>query len=375
MKLAIVTAIILLSAAHAALAGDDKAADAMIAKGLELRREGRGLDALEMFQKAHTIAPSPRTFGQLGLAETAVEHWADAEEHLIASLAAAQDPWVHKNHAGLQQALTLVGQHIGQIALTGPSGAAVIISGKSAGPLPLAKAIRVNAGSALVTATSPGFKQFEMSVPVEAGKETQLKIVLEPIPLSSPPVPAVAATTVGARACGRSRAILSLLAKLDGSNPPRSRRSRHRLGHRLDRARRPSRQRFVLGQRPAGLHAGLRHPNHWHRPHRRWRRCGRGWGRSPLHSQEPHRRRLRRCWTILLRPRRTLLGDRPCSPKPTSRSSSGRFSSPSRSSSPTTRQRSGLPPTTLKPRRSTSGAMRSSGQVLTLTTGSARTCS
>ena len=142
MKLAIVTAIILLSAAQAALAGDDKAADAMITKGLELRREGRGLDALEMFQKAHTIAPSPRTFGQLGLAESAVEHWADAEEHLIASLAAAQDPWVHKNHAGLQQALTLVGQHIGHcIALTGPSGAAVIISGKSAGPLPLAKAI------------------------------------------------------------------------------------------------------------------------------------------------------------------------------------------------------------------------------------------
>lgn len=194
MKLATVTAIILLSAAHAAFAGDDKAADAMIAKGLELRREGRGLDALEMFQKAHTIAPSSRTFGQLGLAESAVEHWADAEEHLIASLGSAQDPWVHKNHAALLQALTLVGEHIGQIALTGPPGAAVIISGKSAGPLPLAKAIRVNAGSALVTATAPGFKQFEMSVPVEAGKETQLKIVLEPIQLSPPPVPSVAAT-------------------------------------------------------------------------------------------------------------------------------------------------------------------------------------
>ena len=194
MKLATVTAIILLSAAHAAFGGDDKAADAMIAKGLELRREGRGLDALEMFQKAHTIAPSSRTFGQLGLAESAVEHWADAEEHLIASLGSAQDPWVHKNHAALLQALTLVGEHIGQIALTGPPGAAVIISGKSTGPLPLAKAIRVNAGSALVTATAPGFKQFEMSVPVEAGKETQLKIVLEPIQLSPPPVPSVAAT-------------------------------------------------------------------------------------------------------------------------------------------------------------------------------------
>ena len=51
-------------------------------------------------------------------------------------------------------------------------GAAIVISGKSVGTLPLAKPIRVNAGPALVTATAPGFKQFEMSIPVEAGSET-----------------------------------------------------------------------------------------------------------------------------------------------------------------------------------------------------------
>ena len=45
--------LIFLSASHLAYAGDDKAADAMIAKGLELRREGKGLDAVEMFEKAH----------------------------------------------------------------------------------------------------------------------------------------------------------------------------------------------------------------------------------------------------------------------------------------------------------------------------------
>ena len=48
----------------------------------------------------------------------------------------SEDPWVRKNHPALQQALTLVGQHIGQIALTGPAGAAVIVSGK-ASALPL----------------------------------------------------------------------------------------------------------------------------------------------------------------------------------------------------------------------------------------------
>ena len=61
--------------------------------------------------------------------------------------------------------------------------------------LPLARATRVNAGPAIVTATAAGFKQFEMSVPVEAGKETQLKIVLEPIQLPLAPG-AVADTTL-----------------------------------------------------------------------------------------------------------------------------------------------------------------------------------
>jgi hypothetical protein len=186
--------IIFLSASHLAYAGDENAADAMIAKGLELRREGKGLDALEMFEKANAIAPSPRSSGQLGLAESAVEHWSDAEAHLTVALANPEDPWVRKNHGALDQALTLVGTHIGQIALEGAPGAAVVISGKSAGTLPLAKSIRVNAGPAIVTATAAGFKLFEMSVPVEAGKETQLKIILEPIQLSPAPA-AVAATT------------------------------------------------------------------------------------------------------------------------------------------------------------------------------------
>ena len=63
------------------------------------------------------------------------------------------------------------------------------------GTLPLARPIRVNAGPALVTATASGFKQFEMSVPVEAGKETQLKIVLEANPLAPAPISAPSSAT------------------------------------------------------------------------------------------------------------------------------------------------------------------------------------
>jgi hypothetical protein len=89
----------------------DRTADSMITKGLDLRREGKPDEALEMFQRAHALAPSPRTLGQMGIVEGTLEHWTDAEVHLTAALAAPDDPWVKKNQAALQTALDSVKVH------------------------------------------------------------------------------------------------------------------------------------------------------------------------------------------------------------------------------------------------------------------------
>ena len=62
-------------------------ADDLIVRGLELRRAAKPGEALELFQRAHALAPSPRTMGQIGLVEASLEHWLDAETHLTASLA------------------------------------------------------------------------------------------------------------------------------------------------------------------------------------------------------------------------------------------------------------------------------------------------
>ena len=81
MKRAILIGIALAVVSQLAYAADDRAAaDALITKGLELRREGRALEAIDLFQRAVAIAPTPRSVGQLGLAESALEHWSDAEE-------------------------------------------------------------------------------------------------------------------------------------------------------------------------------------------------------------------------------------------------------------------------------------------------------
>jgi hypothetical protein len=97
MKRVVVVAITLgvIGAARAAVASDG-AADALVARGLELRREGKAAEALELFERAYSLSPSPRTVGQMGLAEASLQRWLDAEKHLNTSLGVADDPWVRK---------------------------------------------------------------------------------------------------------------------------------------------------------------------------------------------------------------------------------------------------------------------------------------
>src|SRR5436190_6857529 len=185
--LAVSVLVLLPLAAHAA---DDRAADAMIARGLELRRQGKPDEALEMFQRAHALGPSPRTLGQMGLVEGTLEHWTDAEEHLTAALASPEDPWVRKNHANVQSALDTVKTHIGQLVFSGTPGATVTVAGKLAGTLPNIPPIRVAAGTVLVTGNASGSKQFVQSIAVQAGMQTGVTINLEPIDIRPPPAPA-----------------------------------------------------------------------------------------------------------------------------------------------------------------------------------------
>ena len=64
--------------------------EALIAKGNELRRAGTPGPALPYFQKAYQLARTPRTTGQLGLAELAAGYPVEAAEHLATRARNAQ---------------------------------------------------------------------------------------------------------------------------------------------------------------------------------------------------------------------------------------------------------------------------------------------
>jgi hypothetical protein len=164
----------------------DVDADTLIGRGLELRRAGNSTEALELFQRAHRAAPSPRTFGQMGLVETSLAHWSEAETHLLASLATPQDGWVQKNRPFLEQALDKTKDHLGELVVSGRPGTKVFVAGKVIGTLPLAAPVRVVEGDFPVTATADTFKPFLARVSVKGGARTAITIVLEPVDVASP---------------------------------------------------------------------------------------------------------------------------------------------------------------------------------------------
>ncbi len=179
-RIVLAAATLITCAAGLAHATEEKAED-LIARGLELRRESKPEQALEMFQRAHALAPSPRTLGQMGLVETSLEHWLDAETHLTASLAMPDDAWVRKNRAFLDQALSVSQGHIGELVITGPAGTAIVVDGRPAGTLPDLQPVRRVEGNAAVIANGPGFREFSKTVTIAGGAKVALAIVLDPV--------------------------------------------------------------------------------------------------------------------------------------------------------------------------------------------------
>lgn len=170
-------------------------AEAVIRRGVELRRQGEDERALQEFKKAYVASPTPRVLAQMGLAEQALGRWVESEGHLLRALDSSSDPWIQKNLATLQDAVAAVAKHLGSIeVLGGPVGAEVRVQGVSIGRLPMEKAARVPSGDVVIEVRQPGYRTMSRTVNVAATEMARETMVLVPIapkeddPPSAPPV-------------------------------------------------------------------------------------------------------------------------------------------------------------------------------------------
>ena len=161
-------------------------ADALIMRGLDLRRAGQSEEALILFRRAFQTAPSPRTLGQMGLVESSLQLWIDADAHLGAALTTPGDTWVHRNRRFLDQAMDHAREHVGELAITGPPGARISVAGKRAGALPLTP-LRLAEGEVDISASADGRKPYSVQVSIKGGARVAISIALEPLELARRP--------------------------------------------------------------------------------------------------------------------------------------------------------------------------------------------
>lgn len=159
-------------------------ADALIAKGVDLREKGRDDEALAVFRQAFAKSASARARAQIGLAEQALGMWVLAEADLSAALA-ADDPWIAKNRAALDGALGIVRKRIATLEVRGAEAADVYVDGvrigSGAGPF------RVEAGRRTLEVRAAGFQSTTRAVELPPGGVARETITLVAAPVAPAP--------------------------------------------------------------------------------------------------------------------------------------------------------------------------------------------
>src|SRR3569623_736323 len=128
-----------LCVAGALLSGTARAEDdeELIRQGIEQRRIGQDLRALDLFRRAVALKKTPRGMGQMALAEQALGLWVKAEQDMKAALAQPNDAWIRSHRKTLDSALAVIEDHLGTLELWGePAAAEVRAGGRRAGDHP-----------------------------------------------------------------------------------------------------------------------------------------------------------------------------------------------------------------------------------------------
>jgi hypothetical protein len=179
-----------------AVAQPPESVDALVKKGVELRRQLRDREALVEFQKALAISRLPKVLAQVALAEQAIGLWVKAEVDLEEAMATKPaDPWIEKNRGQLQDALQTIKGHLGSVEIWGsPDGAEVSINGEVKGTLPLAHPVRLSDDQVTLVVRAKGFFDVTRAVNVSPGTVAREHVELRPMSAVAT-VPALASAT------------------------------------------------------------------------------------------------------------------------------------------------------------------------------------
>jgi tetratricopeptide (TPR) repeat protein len=167
--------------------------NAAVKRGIELRREGKDEEALEVFRDALAHAPtSNRIRVQLATALQALGRWQEAQRYLRQAIQHTEDPYIARHYAELNQALDYVSDRLGTIEIRGtPPGADVFLSGRRIGALPLEPLV-VPTGSYVLEVRLDGYYPAVRALTVSARGFHRERLELLPLAVAPSPLPAPA---------------------------------------------------------------------------------------------------------------------------------------------------------------------------------------
>jgi hypothetical protein len=202
VALGVALALALTATASPARAATDAAeAERLMAEGIALRQASKDTEALADFARAFELSHDPKARAQMALAEQALGQWDLAEAHLEEALA-VDTPWIAKHRTDLSGALVDIRSHLGTLeVLGGATGAEVRVNGQVVGRMPLAKPLRVPAGTFALEVRAPGFVPVARNVTVAPGGLARETIALARdeawrAPAAATPEPVAAAPAV-----------------------------------------------------------------------------------------------------------------------------------------------------------------------------------
>jgi hypothetical protein len=175
------------SAAHVARAQTGGSAvtvsaevDAIVQRGIELRRVGREEEALAVFESALAKSPdSTRVKVHLAATHQALGQWIEAERYLSDVLQRSDDAYIRRHRTTLEKAYAFVDGRLGSLDVVGgPEGAELLLSGRSIGQLPLSSPARVPVGSYVLEVRKEGYYSVSRPIAIGGGSLLRETIVL-----------------------------------------------------------------------------------------------------------------------------------------------------------------------------------------------------
>lgn len=154
--------------------------EAILKRGIQLRREGQDEAALAVFQEAEAQAPnSVRVLLHVATAAQAASKWLLADEYLKKADTHSNDPYYIRYRAEIEEVRTTTAQRVGHFRAVGePSGAEVILNGQVIGTLPMENSKTVEAGTYVLEVAKPGYYRLRRPISVPGGVLTRETVEL-----------------------------------------------------------------------------------------------------------------------------------------------------------------------------------------------------